>query len=97
MTNPTTPGPREGKAKISPFKWLAIVAAMQLFATGYCIHRVDRATKQAAKEKYDSIQKALDDTLQLNAHKIPDSLFEEVDRPDGSVQRKVKRRDAACQ
>jgi len=39
----------------------------------------------------DSIQKVLDDTLQINQGRLPEK--DTIDRPDGSVQTRGKRRE----
>ena len=63
------------KTKFTPFHWLAIVLIAQFLATGYCIHRVDQATKIAASEIYDSIYRHIDDTTQINQIRIPEDTL----------------------
>jgi hypothetical protein len=75
---PNNPGQEPKKPVISAYRALALVIAFQFFATVYCVHRIERATKTAAKEILDSmrlsdsISHVLDDTLQMNQGEIPD-------------------------
>jgi len=73
------------KKTINPWVILGSLAFIQLIATYWCVDRVDRATRVAAKEILDSmrlddsIRHVLDDTLHLNASENPDSAFRSAD------------------
>lgn len=73
----------------------AAIITLSLILAAACLflNIRDRATFQPATVLQDSIEQVLDDTLQMDQGRLPD-LYDTIDRPEGSVLLRVKRRDS---